>query len=505
MAYKFQLGNARLGGQVSANGLDAQDANVTNVGEIAVDKIEADGNRLDIDVANGQSNAVVISGSASGEMMRFDSTGASTIFVGSDMELNTNTEVNFRAPDQKIFSPSANQLAIEASASINFDVNATPALMISDSFIEAKHRLEMSGSQKIRYGENMQSGKILVSDGNDFASVAVSGDATLASNGALSLAAGSVAASEINSSAVGNGLTGGGGSAIDVGAGDGITVNANDVAVTAAQTTITSVKNDGLVVGRATGNDHINFGTAGSVLIQTNNVTRLTVTDTDTTIAGNLIVNGTTTTVDSTTIEITGSFVFDGTTPGGNKTTLNVIDPTAARTISLADSAGTLVPFAATPAAGVQITATPAELNLLDSGVVNTTVTIADTDNILLFDDSDSDNAKKIVASDLKTYIGNSSLLDVALKADGDDLVVGFNYMADMGSDGTDVLNLPASPAVGDVVRVKAPSDASAARIARIQRQGSHTIDGSATQLDLVSPFAAVNLIYVAANAWRVF
>ena len=61
MAYKFQLGNARLGGQVSANGLDAQDANVTNVGEIAVAKIEADGSRLDIDVANSQANAVLIS------------------------------------------------------------------------------------------------------------------------------------------------------------------------------------------------------------------------------------------------------------------------------------------------------------------------------------------------------------------------------------------------------------------------------------------------------------
>ena len=64
---------------------------------------------------------------------------------------------------------------------------------------------------------------------------------------------------------------------------------------------------------------------------------------------------------------------------------------------------------------------------------------------------------KTIPASDLKTYVGNSSLVDVALKADGDTLATGFNYMADMSADGTDVFNLPASPAVGDVVRVKAP------------------------------------------------
>ena len=56
------------------------------------------------------------------------------------------------------------------------------------------------------------------------------------------------------------------GTTVDVGYGNGITVNANDVVVTAAQTTITSVKNDDLVVGRATGNDHIDFATGGSVI-----------------------------------------------------------------------------------------------------------------------------------------------------------------------------------------------------------------------------------------------
>ena len=111
---------------------------------------------------------------------------------------------------------------------------------------------------------------------------------------------------------------------------------------------------------------------------------------------------------------------------------------------------------------------------------------------------------EEIPASDLKSYVGNSSLVDVALKADGDTLANGFNYMADMSADGTDVFNLPASPAVGDVVRVKAPSDCSSARVARIQRQGSHLIDGEQS-IDLVSPFAAVNLVYVVANTWRVF
>ena len=60
----------------------------------------------------------------------------------------------------------------------------------------------------------------------------------------ISVKDGGVDADALASGVSGNGLTGGGGSALAVGAGDGITVNTNDVAITAAQTTITSVKNN---------------------------------------------------------------------------------------------------------------------------------------------------------------------------------------------------------------------------------------------------------------------
>lgn len=62
--------------------------------------------------------------------------------------------------------------------------------------------------------------------------------------------------------------------------------NSNDILY------VPNVKNDDLIVGRATGNDHIDFGTAGSVLIQTNNVSRLIQTDTLTDVKQNLIVRG---------------------------------------------------------------------------------------------------------------------------------------------------------------------------------------------------------------------
>ena len=68
----------------------------------------------------------------------------------------------------------------------------------------------------------------------------------------------------------GNGLTGGGTIAstrtLTVGAGDGITVNTNDVAVTAAQTTITSVFNSSLKVGYGDSHANIDFSTDDAII-----------------------------------------------------------------------------------------------------------------------------------------------------------------------------------------------------------------------------------------------
>ena len=62
---------------------------------------------------------------------------------------------------------------------------------------------------------------------------------------------------------------------------------------------------------------------------------------------------------------------------------------------------------------------------------------------------------------------------------------------------------LPVSPAAGDVVRVKAPQNLDGNRLI-IARAGSQLIDG-ATTIDLESPGAAINMIYVGSNAWLIF
>ena len=85
----------------------------------------------------------------------------------------------------------------------------------------------------------------------------------------------------------------------------------------------------------------------------------------------------------------------------------------------------------------------------------------------LTFNSSNGTLTATSFAGDGSSLTGVSATqIAVALKADTESLVAGFNYIADMSSDGTDVFTLPASPAAGDVVYVKAPSDCSEARIA---------------------------------------
>ncbi len=105
-----------------------------------------------------------------------------------------------------------------------------------------------------------------------------------------------------------------------------------------------------------------------------------------------------------------------------------------------------------------------------------------------------------------ETFVGNlNGAVSQTINAIGDaagNLVVGFNYgSADTTASRT--WTLPASPGIGQIVHVKAPSAVHSSGIT-ILKSGSQTIDGVAS-IVLESPYAAVNLMYVANNTWRVF
>ena len=119
---------------------------------------------------------------------------------------------------------------------------------------------------------------------------------------------------------------------------------------------------------------------------------------------------------------------------------------------------------------------------------------------------SDGGVIKKLGADNLKSYVNRETINGIGDAAAV--MVVGLNYAnADLSADRT--WQLPQSPAVGDVVRVKVAGGLAAGNVLTIQRHGSsanHRIDTTtAITAAIESDNAAVEFVYVAANMWKVF
>ena len=164
-----------------------------------------------------------------------------------------------------------------------------------------------------------------------------SGDNTLRFHNGSSFQTLSTTTGDITGVTAGTGLTGGGSSGdvtLNVIGGDGITANANDVAITAAQTTITSVLNASLVVGRDSDNQ-IKFSTDDQIIFRVG--------------GGDGVTFKASGEIEATSLDISGDADIDGTleadaiTVGG--TALNTViagvtvaNATLAATVTVADS-----------------------------------------------------------------------------------------------------------------------------------------------------------------------
>ncbi|ASF00331.1 hypothetical protein [uncultured virus] len=103
---------------------------------------------------------------------------------------------------------------------------------------------------------------------------------------------------------------------------------------------------------------------SGNLIVKSGSTTALTFDGANVTIAGNLTVSGTQTVVDTVTMNASNAIVFEGATANDHETTLTLTDPTADRTIKLPNQSGTIPVLAAD--SDTAITSTPAELNKLD-------------------------------------------------------------------------------------------------------------------------------------------
>ena len=506
MAYKFQLGDFRASGSLVQEGtisVDAASANLSGSGDLLI------GGTVQLD---GVADATL---SVSADSLYFlDSDGLMKRDTVADIVGNI-------AGDGLAASSGVLAVGVDDST---IEINSD-ALRLKDNGVTLA---KMAGLARGKFIYGDASGdpaalavgsahQFLQADGTDLAWVSMSGDIALAA-GVATIQANAVEGSMLNNNIV-SGLTDIGGALAttdelivsDNGTirrtdlsrlstmmqSTGLSDSSGQLSVAAAQTSITSIINASIgKIGTAADQEYIDFGTANEISLVINDSVALNANATGVIVEGNLTVLGTTTTVDSTTINVSQSFTFEG-PADAHETTLHCGTPIADTTLNLpAMSAGTYYLPVLAAASTTSITATPAELNIMDGGASDSSVTIVDADQIII---NDNGTMKQTAVTDLVAYLDAMNVQNID---DSGTIQLGMNYFSALG--GAESCTLPASPSVGNIVYVKAPSNCSSTNTITINKAGSQTIDGG-TSIVLESPYAAVSLCYVANNTWSIF
>jgi len=403
------------------------DANITNVGSIALDTIINDGTDVTIDssgdiildadggdvfvkdagttfgsLTNSSGNLVIKSGTTTAlTFSGANATLAGDLTIGGDdLTMATNTAGALLIADGTNFNPTVVGDLTEISTAANDDVflaidtsggglkriTRSTILAGSGSSSDIANVVEDTSPQ---LGGNLDmNGADIVTTSNATLDLAPNGTGTVVVRGNTNSGAivfncesnshGQKVFGQPHSASVTNNLM--------LPAGANSTLVSLVSADTLTNKTLTAAKIvDGGFLADANGNELIVFQTTGSAVNQleiTNSASGsapiLAATGGDTnigitltakgtgavTISGDLTVSGTTTTVDTVTMEAANAIVFEGATADAHETTLTIVDPTADRTINLPNQSGTIPVLAA--ASNTAITSTPAELNILD-------------------------------------------------------------------------------------------------------------------------------------------
>ena len=198
-------------------------------------------------------------------------------------------------------------------------------------------------------------------------------------------------------------------SVMAVGAGTGITVNANDVAITAAQTGITSVVNSSLEIGRDADN-RIKFGTDNQIIFEVD--------------GGDNVIFKTSGEIEASSLDISGDADIDGTLEADAIT----VDGTALNEY-IADTIGAMV--GSNTETGVAVTYEDGD-NTLDFvlAAAQTTITSLLATDIKIGED-DQTKIDFETADTINFYAGNEKQL---VLTDGA-LTPGSNAIVDLGTD----------------------------------------------------------------------
>jgi hypothetical protein len=166
-------------------------------------------------------------------------------------------------------------------------------------------------------------------------------------------------------------------------AGTGLSKSGNTLTVNASQTGITAI---GALTTLSAGNVRV----SGSIIGHSDDADLITLADGSVTFTGSTVIP---------TADINGGAI-DGATIGASSAS------TGAFTTLSASTSLTL--------GGTAITATGAELNLMDAGTTQSTVTLADGDGFVM-NDADANTMKQCLASDIKTYVQSGIVATSAL------------------------------------------------------------------------------------------
>ena len=578
MAYKFQLGTAKLSGSIeqsdgtgdlratTVDSLNASNGGIAAAGAIsgattiaASGLASLDGGiNVDDNFTVSAAGAVVAAGVNAGGAI----TGATSIDGSGDLTMGTITMSGFTVdadgdtvaktvavPDDGTIGNAsrADMLTLAAAAvtvknDADFNVAKAGGLQLAGAAVTSTaaelNLLDAITRGSIIVGNSSgasallakgTAGQFVISDGDDIIYRSMSADATLAANGALTIADNAVSLAKMAGIARGSLIVGdasGDPSALAKGTAGQFTVSDGDdlvyrslsgdatlaangaLTLAAAQTNVQSITNAALILSGNAGNK-LDLSNAAAAKFVIGGADKMLVNATGVTIDGNLSVLGTTTTINSTVINISKSFTFEGDLAGDNKKT--ILDsglPIANTDIKLPTlGAGTYhLPVLADAPTAASALVTAAEFALLDGATAAQSVTIVDADRIILNDDG---TMKQVAMSDVKTYAEEAAnALTVAIVADGAGLVADkVQYVADRDGGGQSVaLTLPASAAglIGKSIYLKAGNLENGAVVTVATQAGDQKIDG-ADSIILESPYASVRLIYVVEDQWRVF
>ena len=155
------------------------------------------------------------------------------------------------------------------------------------------------------------------------------------------------------------------------------------------------------------------------------------------------------------------------------------------------DNATFNIPASKLAIGGTAVTATAAELNLLDGGTsVGSSITIADADGFVV---NDGGSMKTIPASDIKTYNpGGTAWQSVVTGATT--MVAGRGYFVNTTSSAF-TMTLPSSASIGDTISIidyAGTFDSNTCTIGR----NSHKIQGASADMTVTTERAAFCLVY---------